>query len=75
MALGKILSLHDTGRAGKKAPAMTLAPLTIVKNAAAFGAALLLGCSGGAFSCYPFGTALLTASGRHTAVIWLGLMV
>lgn len=75
MALGKILSLHDTGRAGKKAPAMTLAPLTIVKNAAAFVAALLLGCSGGAFSCYPFGTALLTASGRHTAVIWLGLMV
>ncbi|MCI8387855.1 MAG: SpoIIE family protein phosphatase [Clostridiales bacterium] len=52
-----------------------ISPLAIVKSFALALLAGLLGSSGAAFSCYPFGIALLAAADRYVPAVYIGLII
>jgi stage II sporulation protein E len=54
---------------------LKLSPIRIIKSIAMAALAFLLGASGGMFSSYPFGIALLSATDRYVPAVYIGLIL
>ena len=77
MAFEKIMNSKLLGRfteEGKSAK-LAVSPVAAVKGAGMAVLAALLGSSGAAFGCYPFGISLLAASDRYVPMIYFGLII